>query len=391
MDVSSIINKILSTRNLDVRITRNGRWMDQKVTPDVLSFIADAVNHLPQDKREIGFTKNDVWHSQYFKSKVKLFFGKPAADDSNAENEYDKFVSQPLKTLAYAGILDERKIGASNVYIVLEVPLLNFIALSQANAFDFLNAYIEHVLRSSGIFPAFDLFFDSAFTNEDLQILKDKFHEFTIKNTPINGRTEMARIFPKVLNPLACSRGVQGTEKGHVSKYSIQFSDLCYNATNWRDIGKDKRVTRKEHAKRAPTAPLLQYEMRKAMQAVRARHYPSSEVQDKWAVGEATQVHHIFPKSTHRELAAVRENLILLTPTQHFTKAHPGNKTSRINKDYQIQCLISKINSIQESEDDGLFYSRAEMLRVIEVGLGVKFKPDETWQNVCKRLLKEIR
>ena len=147
MDSAKTIENFLLTQNLDVRTTNNGRWMDQKVTPDVLSFIADAILNLPVDSKEVGFTKNDVWYSTYLTSNVELFFGKPAADNSNAENEYDKFVSQPMKTLAYAGILDERKIGNQNVYLINEIPLLEYIALSQANAFVFLRVYIQQVLE----------------------------------------------------------------------------------------------------------------------------------------------------------------------------------------------------------------------------------------------------
>lgn len=196
----------------------------------------------------------------------------------------------------------------------------------------------------------------------------------------------MARIFSKVLNPLACFRGPKGTEKGRISKYSVQFSDICYNSTNWRDVGKDKRITRKEHETLLPAPKLVEYEMRKAMQAVRARHYPISEMQDEWAVGEATQVHHIFPKSTHPELAAVKENLILLTATQHFTKAHPSNKTSRINRPYQIQCLMSKIRTISAEKDSDFFYSESSMKDVLSVGMGLQISEVENLDNILQRL-----
>lgn len=59
-----------------------------------------------------------------------------------------------------------------------------------------------------------------------------------------------------------------------------------------------------------------------------------SEVHDQWGNGEATQVHHILPKSQFPQLAHYLENLIKLTATQHFTKAHPDNKTQEINRDY---------------------------------------------------------
>ena len=151
-------------------------------------------------------------------------------------------------------------------------------------------------------------------------------------------------------------------------------------------MGKDKRLTRKEHETLVPAPKLIEYEMRKAMQAIRARHYPISEMQDEWAVGEATQVHHIFPKSTHPELAAVKENLILLTATQHFTKAHPGNKTSRINKSYQVKCLMSKIRTISADSGSDLFYSEAAMKEVLSVGMGFHVAPDESLELILQKL-----
>jgi hypothetical protein len=67
-----------------------------------------------------------------------------------------------------------------------------------------------------------------------------------------------------------------------------------------------------------------------------------SEVHDQWSIGEATQVHHIFPKAMFPEIAHYIENLIKLTATQHKTMAHPNNNTHEINKDYQLTCLLAK-------------------------------------------------
>ena len=56
------------------------------------------------------------------------------------------------------------------------------------------------------------------------------------------------------------------------------------------------------------------------------------------------------------------KNLILLTGTQHNTKAHPNNNTRIINKDYQLLCLLAKSDSIEKyyniysKEDFFLYY-----------------------------------
>lgn len=42
-------------------------------------------------------------------------------------------------------------------------------------------------------------------------------------------------------------------------------------------------------------------------------------------------------------------NLIALTPTQHFTYAHPNNNTQYIDRAYQYLCLIAKTGSIRDN------------------------------------------
>ncbi|MDA4744639.1 hypothetical protein NY599_09390, partial [Enterobacter hormaechei] len=91
---------------------------------------------------------------------------------------------------------------------------------------------------------------------------------------------------------------------------------------------------------------------------------------DQWANGEATQVHHIFPKSGFPKLGHYLENLIKLTPDQHYTKAHPSNKTDAINKDYQLVCLMAKTDSVEASLKRGEFlYRKESLIYVINTGL----------------------
>lgn len=40
-----------------------------------------------------------------------------------------------------------------------------------------------------------------------------------------------------------------------------------------------------------------------------------------------TQAHHIFPKNEFPEIMHYVENLIMLTPNQHYSYAHPNNNT----------------------------------------------------------------
>ena len=95
-----------------------------------------------------------------------------------------------------------------------------------------------------------------------------------------------------------------------------------------------------------------------------------SEVQDELAVGRATQVHHIFPKNEFPRIESYVENLILLTATQHNTKAHPNNNTRRIDKTYQYICLQAKCDTIQESTEitKDWFYSKEDFTFVLNHG-----------------------
>ena len=71
-------------------------------------------------------------------------------------------------------------------------------------------------------------------------------------------------------------------------------------------------------------------------------YFGESEVFDENERVKATQVHHIFPQSEFPKIADYLENLIVLTPNQHFSMAHPDNKTRYIDRDFQYICLISK-------------------------------------------------
>ena len=63
----------------DVRVTRNARFMDQKVTPDVISFLAECILAL-EPALQLHFTKNDIWRLPYFVENVQTIFGKPSPD-----------------------------------------------------------------------------------------------------------------------------------------------------------------------------------------------------------------------------------------------------------------------------------------------------------------------
>ena len=389
------IKQHLNKFDLDVRKSKDARFMDQKVTPDVLCIIADCVSNFVAD-RDIEFTKDDIWNDEYFNTNVKAIFNKPDAQNETTRQEYDKFTSQPLRTLAYAGILSLRKEGNKNMYKIKNKQLLEFIGMKERNAYIFLYHYLIKVLSDSNMLRFFEEFKNKCesgdVSNSDFLDLKTRFQRFIIGNTAINGTTEVNRIFPKILNVYSCENNIQGTIKGRLSKRQIYYTDLMYNRPNWRDINKNKNISRNEAISEHETLMIEQneaysdYQVQKAMNLIR-KMYTTSEVKDQWSNGPATQVHHIFPKADFPIIAHYLENLIKLTPTQHFTKAHPNNNTQQINKDYQLICLLAKTDSVEKSLRKGeYFYSKESLIFVINTGLSENLDYSIDFRDIKREL-----
>lgn len=381
LDICSFLQKY----DYDIRKTKNARWLDQKCTFDVLCIIADSIINYVEDTKKYEFTIRDIWDSDFAKNTIKEIFSKPDVDSKKAKNEYDKFFSQPIKLFAYSGLLSETKTGRVNLYKINDknsYDILNYIALRETNALRFLNLYIEKVLTDSELYPYFENFFGNQNTQE-FYYLKDTFTDFIIQNTNINTPRECGRIFTKVLNPLAFQFKKRGTKKGHLSQSIIIRNDLAYNKINWRDeyTKKDKNITRGEYnetlALNSNERAYNEYTITKAKRCVRKfndKYYKGvSEVHEENnnIPYSATQIHHIFPASEFPEIATYLENLIALTPDQHYLKAHPNNRTRVVDKDFQYICLVSKCVKIQENlkmEQDKL-YNFTDYKFVLNTGL----------------------
>ncbi|MBO5612187.1 MAG: hypothetical protein J5918_06290 [Prevotella sp.] len=385
------IANFLNQYDLDVRESGDARFMDQKCTPDVVCFIADCLINL-NPKGE--FTVQDVWDMKYFVKNASAIFGKPSPKNTSAHSEYDKFIQQPLRMLAYAHILDIEKRGTSNYYRIVNYDILDYIATKERNAYNFLYQYIVKVLTDSNLIKYFEKFKDECqagrVTQQDYLELKEKYTRFIIGNTAINGEVEVRRIFTKIINVYAAENDIQGTERGRLSKDIITFSDLMYNRKNWRDIDKSKAITRKEAAS-AEDVRLQEeydaYQVTKAMNLLR-KIQVESEVKDQYANGEATQVHHIFPKSQFPSIAHYLENLIKLTATQHYTKAHPNNHTQITNKDYQLVCLLWKSQTIEKSLNTvgDRYYRKESFIYVINIGLDVELSMNLSFADIRTQL-----
>lgn len=354
---SQTIQNFLDAHDYDVRKKNNGRWIDQKCTMDVVCLVADCIVEYMRNAPESVFTVKNIWYSKYTVDNVQQIFCKPNPVEK-ASNEYDKYFGQPIKLLDAAGIIHGEKKGCEYRYSIVAPELLEYISFRERNCYLFLCMYIEKVLKDSGIYHLFEEFFYLQ-DKESFHRLKDGYTNFTIQNTPINGATECGRIFTKVLNPLACKYKKRGTEKGRLSKDIITQDMIMYNQKNWRDVlsEKPKEMTRAEHETALPHMgddSMTSYRINRAKRNLRRfndnyRQGKTELYDERHIKDHATQMHHIFPAGDYPEIADYLENLIALTPTQHFSYAHPDNNTFYVDKAYQYLCLIAKTASIREN------------------------------------------
>ncbi|WP_394774859.1 hypothetical protein [Flavobacterium sp.] len=391
------LQKLLNSINYDIRVKQDARFMDQKCTPDVVCIIADCIINLRESEPNKEFTVQDIWDSQYFIKNVKAIFNKPSATNPTTKSEYDKFIQQPLRLLAYAGVLNIEKRGTKNYYNIANLSVLEYISLKDRNAYNFLYQYFVKVLSDSGLLKFFESYKvkyeDGTLTQVDFEALKSRFIKFIIGNTAINKEVEIKRIYPKLLNLYACENDLPGSVGGKISKSQFYYTDLMYNRKNWRDISKDKTISRKEAINESEQnivsgTAFNAYLVQKAICQIK-KMYTESEIKDQWSNGDATQVHHIFPKSKFPQLAHYLENLIKLTATQHYTKAHPNNKTDAINPDYQLVCLLAKTDNIEKSlNKNEIYYRKDSFVYCINTGLSKDLKVDMTFREIKTELAK---
>lgn len=369
------IQEFLDSYDYDIRKSHNGRWIDQKCTFDVVSFIADCVLHYVGEDIDKTFTVKDIWRSEYAVETLQEIFTKPNPE-KNSQHEYDKFFGQPLKLLGYSRVLNERKDGNKNIYNINNIEILKYIAFRESNTIEFLYRYIVKVLKDSNIYGDFERFFMNQ-TKGSYEIIRDVFYGFTHQYTPIRGNFEPGRIFTKVINVLAYKLKKLGTAKGRLSKDVITRNDLVYNQKNWRDenSGKPKNVSRNGYEEETvgTMAPYRIQKAKRMLQAFNAKYRESkSEIETNGTFDvNAIHMHHIFSAAEFPSIADYLENLIALTPNQHFLNAHPMGCTHLVDPDYQYVCLISKAARIKEnleSNEQEHIYLFSDYMYVLNTG-----------------------
>ena len=240
---TKILNKIrdhLNGIDFDLRKSGNARFIDQKCTPDILSSVAEAILEFTKEKKDCTFTVKDIWSSSFANDVMVGQFQKPAVSHPGAQNEYNKVFSQPIKLLDYAQILkSEERRGPATTYKINDIELLRYISLNDNKSLNFIISYLTKVIKDSELTELFDNFFTKQ-NKQSFNELKDGYCNFIIKYTPINGDTEVRRIFAKIINPLAFKNKTLGTKGGRLSPIPIGYAELFYNRLNFRDIKKPK-------------------------------------------------------------------------------------------------------------------------------------------------------
>ena len=381
------IMQYLNQFDLDIRKSHDARFVDQKCTPDIVCFMADCVLNMIATKPV--FVINDVWDTQYFIQNTRVIFNKPWANSKEAYNEYNKVLSQPLKLLAYAHILNVNMVGGTLTFSVANEDLLDYISRKDRNAYNFLFCYFSKVLTDSGFMRYIEEYKKDWPQNlkEAREVIYNRYIRLISGNTPSHSRLDITRMFHKVFNIFAAEYNMPGSS----GKYARTYSDLMYNRVNWRDINKEKSVTRQQAvntAQEEKQEAINTYYVQKAI-ALLKKIQTGSEVHDAWSNGEATHAHHIFPKSQFPEIAHYIENLILLTATQHNTKAHPNNRTQEINRDYQLVCLLAKADTIEKSLKlvGERYYRKESFVYVINVGLSTELSITLSFDGIKKELI----
>mgnify|MGYP001779030350 CR=1 FL=1 len=389
------IKDFINKQDYDVRKSKNARFTDQKCIPDVVCAVAECIIEYVGDDLSVQFSKDDIWHSEYANQLLSECFSKPDTENKTMSSEYDKFFAQPMKMLASAGILSEEKVKGVNIYRVLEYDILMFISMREKNALIFLDDYLSKVMSDSGCMP----YFDDFFTKQDkrsFEALRDGLTLLYKKYTPVKGDYEPPRIYNKIINIMAFRRRKKGAIRGSLSSNPLTIEEIRYNRINWRDVEKPKGMSRQEYAAQVDDnvenySGYYERAVNQAKKFVRdleqyseVHHYPSYM---------ATDAHHIFMKSEFPELADMPENIIALTGTEHYSYAHPNRNTQRTDPNYQMVCLLSKLDSIERNFQSGnADYSLSDFTTVLNKGLDTdEFNVQMGYEGIKANLLKYLR
>ncbi len=385
------MRKHLRRFDLDIRKTKISRYFDQKTKIDVVTFLAECVLQLIENDERKKFTIKDVWKMDYFVKNVPDWFKKPTPDDPKAKNEYDKFVSQPLLTLHYSGLLGGIKKRSWEFHCEDKI-LLEYVSRNHRKAHEFLSLYYTKVLNDSGLGDYLEEFLKQQ-NNNTLNLLKTQFYNLMKEHTPVGntyatgdnpGKTECMRMLNPTLNIICAKRNKIGTKSGRLADHVIMADELAYNRINFRDLKKSKALTRKQAS--AIQVPYFDHEESQAKKTMKKMYGNKPMFLDEFYHCIQPQIHHIIPKNHNPKFAGYVENMINLSPTQHTDKAHRVDgkvHTNDINIGYQRKLLIAKSFYIEKSLYNGLeYYSKLDFIDLLNCGMDLEISEKYSFPKI---------
>ena len=393
------VKSFLSSQNLKLtKKNSNPRPFDQKLTMDNLYTVAKCISEITKKDKIDHFTKSYIWKHDVSDELVKIY-GKGSVYDENKKNEYDKFFAQPMNLLSYFGVLsrDEKKIP--HRFKILDQNVLSYIHSQSDRSLKFLVFVSQEFAKQNNLSNYFNDFFSKE-TSDSFKDLRTNLDIFIRANTNIGERRpnphEPSRIYNKIINHLAYDLGKKGSygNQGAISHDTILLEDLQYNSKNWHDhdTKKPKDISRAEWRK-------LYYQNQEknkkedvfengAKRDVKERHKHLSEYSGE----KANHAHHIFPKGDFPDLRYIRENIILITSGEHLDIAHPMGNVKKVDKKFQINLLIKKLESIIKiinGNDD--FYNLKNFIKVLNTGFNEQLDDNASENEIKDFLIKRLK
>jgi len=357
-------------RNLK-KSSNKGIHYEQKTTPDLLWCVAHVILDITKNDRSRVFSDNDIRESDIFNSLMRDYFSKPPQD--KAENEYNKVSSYQLGLFAFSGIIQQVE-ERPKKYKIVNLPILEQIAINDLNASKFLTDYTEKFLKDNRLLDFFNTYKNKP-TQENYLKVKTAYWIWAKKNTAVRGNdpTHSYRVLNKIFNVFCYKNRIPGEDSSNVSTGPCPYAFLIYNRTNFRDENMPSGMTRQQYKTEVLSGiereGVVETLLQKAKDSIKEKYNNDSEIKDSalgYIANGGVHVHHILSRYYYPQFSLSKENLIALTPGQHLSSAHPQSNTKITDPKFQIVCLKKKFEHIKASLELGeKFYDLKEFIKIL--------------------------
>jgi len=385
-------------RGLDLTKTskKTGIHFEQKITPDLLWCIAQVILSITGDNNSMIFSDKEIRTSRVFDSLMKDYFSKPG-QEKDTENEYNKISSYQLGLLTYSCVL--KQVGQRpKQYQIEEIEILRFIASSELNSIKFLGFYVDKFLKDNRLLEILKNYEKQPIQSNYIKA-KAEYLKWARINTKVRGLDpkHSNRVFNKIFNIFTYTHKLPGELRARIMHGTCPYFFLIYNQPNFRDIKKPFGISRhvfyKSFVIKADKRVQIQIRVRQVKQEVKERHQ-NSEVQElKWGYKKDIGIaaHRILMESEYPEFAFFRENVIVLTPGQHFSFAHPKGNTQMVDEKFQIVCLLAKLKSIEYSiNKKDSFYKLKNLILILNKRFNWNLDEKMNIKTIRNKLKSEV-